>query len=188
MSRKQFFKGQAVFLVDKDTGDPYNADIPSNIGTASGVSAAANFMPAAAAYSAGDVMDTAKQFLFTDKDGVAVPANSLLRLLTAVMKIDETAVPSGQTSYALQLYNVTPPSAQADNDAWTLASVDLPGYVGSIQLGTPADLGEVLYVKLQYIDFDIRLVGSSLYGRLVTNGAFTSAAVARQVRLHGVPL
>lgn len=153
-----------------------------------GFTASASFTPAAAAYGAGDLMDVAKQFAFTDANGAAIPSASLIRILTAVTKIDVTAVPSGQTSYTLHLYSVTPPSAQADNDTWTLASGDLASYLGSIALGTPADLGAALYVKAQYIDFDMRLAGTSIYGVLVTAGAHTAAAVARQVRLHGVVL
>ncbi len=153
-----------------------------------GFTASASFTPTAAAYGAGDLMDVAKQFSFTDANGAAIPSASLIRILTAVTKIDVTAVPSGQTSYTLHCYSVTPPSAQADNDAWTLASGDLASYLGSIALGTPADLGAALYIKAQYIDFDMRLAGTSIYGVLVTAGAHTAAAVARQVRLHGVVL
>jgi len=154
----------------------------------SGVSASASFTPAAAAYLGGDLMDVAKALTFTFADGSAIPAASFLRILTASTKIDVTSVPSGQTSYTLHCYSVTPPSAQADNDAWTLASGDLASYLGSIALGTPVDLGAALYVRAQDINFDIRLAGASIYGVLVTAGAHTAAAVARQVRLHGVVL
>lgn len=153
-----------------------------------GFTAAASFTPAAAAYGAGDLMSVAQEFAFTDGNGNAVPAGSLMRILTAVTKIDVTSVPAGQTSYTLHCYNVTPPSAQADNDAWTLASGDLASYLGSINLGTPVDLGAALYVKSGYIDFDMRLVGTSIFGVLVTAGAHTAAAVARQIRLHGIVL
>lgn len=151
-----------------------------------GVSASASFTPAAAAYGAGDLMSVAQALAFTFADGSAIPAASLLRILTTTLKIGVTSVPSGQTSYTLHLYNVTPPSAQADNDAWTLASGDLASYLGSIALGTPVDLGAALYVKAQDINFDMRLAGTSIYGVLVTAGAHTAAAVARQVRLHGM--
>lgn len=157
-------------------------------GQPAGIVASASFTPAASAYSAGDIQSVAQAFAFTFADGSAVPAGSLIRILTSVIKIDVTSVPSGQTSYTLHLYNVTPPSAQADNDAWTLASGDLASYMGSINLGTPADLGAALYVKAQYVDFDIRLGSGVPYGVLVTAGAHTAAAVARQVRLHGVVL
>ncbi len=158
----------------------------------SGIVASASFTPAAAAYGAADIMSVAQEFAFTFADGTAIPSGALIRITTAVVKIDVTAVPSGQTSYSLALYSVTPPSAQADNDAWTLASGDLPSYCGTIGLGTPADLGAALYIKTGFKDavsgtfgFDVRLSGTSLFGQLITAGAHTAAAVARQVSLFG---
>lgn len=153
-----------------------------------GITANATFTPAAAAYGAADVMDVAKEFTFTTRNGLTVPQGSLIRVLTAIVKIDVTAVPSGQTSYTLQLYSSTPPSAQADNDVWTLASADLSAYRGSIALGTPADLGAALYVKSQYIDSDIKLTGTSVFAELVTDGAHTATAVSRMVLLYGILL
>lgn len=157
--------------------------------TYSGISASASFTPVAEAYSAADTISTAQQFIFTHtRNGLVVPAGSMIRILTSSIKIDATAVISGETSYTLHLYTVTPPSAQANNAAWTLASADLPSYAGSIALGTPVDLGAALYVKTGGINLDIALAGSSLFGSLVTVGAFTAAAVARQIRLHGIVL
>jgi len=153
-----------------------------------GFTASANFTPAAAAYGAGDLIDVAKQFSFVDSDGVAVPAGALIRILTTVIRIDQTAVQAGETSYTGYLYSVTQPSAQADNALWTLASADLSAYLGSVALGTPADLGAACYVKTGSQDFDIKLTASSLYMRLVTVGAFTATAVARQISLFGIIL
>lgn len=173
----------------------YQTDAHGNAISGAGIVASASFTPAAAAYSAGDIMSVAQQFLFTYADGSAIPSGALIRILTTVMKIDVTAVPSGQTSYSLQAYSVTPPSAQADNDAWTLASADLTSYRGSIALGTPLDLGAACYVKSQCIDavtglpgIDVKLTASSLFGELVTTGGFTATAVARQIFLYGVIL
>lgn len=148
--------------------------------------AQANFTPSAAAYGAGDVMGAAAEFIFRDAFGDPIVGNSLIRILTTIVKIDITSVPSGQTSYTLPLYGASQPSAQADNDAWTLSSADLAVYGGSLSLGTPVDLGSALYIKTGGQDFDIRLVGSSLWGRLVTDGAHTAAATARQIFLRGI--
>ena len=153
-----------------------------------GIVATASFTPAAAAYGAGDLVSVAQEFAFSYADGSRVPGGSLIRVLTAVTKIDQTAVISGETSYTLQLYNVTPPSAQADNAAWTLASGDLSAYRGSIALGTPVDLGAACFVKTGGLTEDIRLQGTSLFGQLVTAGAFTATAVARQISLYGIVL
>jgi hypothetical protein len=158
-------------------------------GSGSGITASASFTPAAAAYSANDIMDVAKEFAFTDAvTGAAIPAGSLIRILTVIMKIDATALQASEAAYALQAFNVTPPSALADNAAWTLASADLSAYRGSLSLGTPVDLGAALYVKTPNIDIDIKLTTSSLWGQLQTIAGFTPTAVARQVFLYGVVL
>lgn len=151
----------------------------------SGITASNTFTPAAAAYAAGDLISVAKEFVFTYADGSAIPSGSLIRILTTVVKIDQTAVISGETSYTAQCYNVTPPSAQADSAAWTLASGDLDAYRGALNLGIPIDLGAACYVKTPLVDMDIKLTGTSLFMQLVTNGAFTATAVARQVLLYG---
>lgn len=163
---------------------------PMPVMSASGVTASATFTPAAAAYGAADLMDVAKEMSFTYANGVAVPASSLIRILSAVTKIDITSVPSGQTSYTLQMYSVTPPSAQADNAAWTLASGDLSAYRGSLALGAPADLGGALYVKSSGLNADINLgpALTSIYAQLITDGAHTATAVARTVILYGIVL
>lgn len=156
----------------------------------SGFTASALFTPAAAAYGAGDIMNVPKEFSFVDRNGLAIPVGSLIRILSTAMKIDITAVPTGQTSYTGRLYSVTPPSAQADNDAWTLVTGDLSSYRGPIALGTPVDEGSCLYIKSQYVDTDLKLAAdkSSLFMELITDGAHTAAAIARQVFLYGVVL
>lgn len=152
-----------------------------------GVIATVSFTPAAAAYSAADIVEGAKEIAFTMADsGAAVAPGSIIRVKTTLLKIDATAVISGETSYSLALYTVTPPSALADNAAYTLSSADLPSYSGVLALGTPADLGAALFIQTQYTDKqDYRLVSSSLYGYLIAAGAATYAAVARQVTIYG---
>lgn len=154
----------------------------------SGITATASFTPAGAAYSAADIMDVAKEFAFTYSNGAAIPSGSLIRILSTVMKIDVTALQASEAAYTLQCYGVTPPSAQADNAAWTLASGDLTAYKGSISLGTPVDLGAALYIKSAGIDLDIKLTGTSLFAELQTVAGFTATAVARQISLYGVVL
>lgn len=183
------FAATRTFERYKDMGDGTLARVVSlGSGGAQGITASASFTPAAAAYSGGDIIDVAKEMAFTYASGLAIQSGSLIRILSSVMKIDVTSVPSGQTSYTGRLYSVTPPSAQADNDAWTLASGDLTVYRGPISLGTPVDEGAALYIKSQYIDTDIKLTGTSLWMELVTVGGFTATAVARQVILYGVVL
>lgn len=155
-----------------------------------GFSASAKFMPAAAIYGAGTVMATAQELDFVLRGGDAVPPGALLRILTSVMKIDVTAVPSGQTTYSAQFYSAALAAAIADQAVWALKEADLDSYRGSISLGSPVDLGDSLYVHTSYVDFDIKLSDtlSSLQMQLITDGGHTAAAVARQVFLYGVML
>lgn len=152
-----------------------------------GIVGIANFVPTANPYLAGDIMGAAQKVDFSDRNGYLVPEGSLIRIISTVMKIDVAAVPAGQTSYTGRLYSVTPPSARADNDAWTLASGDLAAYRGSISFGVPVDEGGCLYVKNTSLDVDVKLDDklSSLYMELITDGAHTPAAVARQCLIYG---
>jgi hypothetical protein len=156
----------------------------------SAVYATASFTPVAAAYSAGDIIDVAKEFAFRYTDGSEIPAGATVRILETELAIDATALIASEAAYSLALYSITPPSAQADNAAWTLASADLPYYRGTVGLGTPVDLGAALYIKTGAIDTGFRLAttGTSLFGELVTVAGFTIAAVVRQVTLNGIIL
>jgi hypothetical protein len=153
-----------------------------------GCRATASFTPAAAAYSAADTMDVAKEFAFTFSDGTAIPAGSLIRVLSAVLRIDTTALQASEAGYQLQAYSVTPPSALADNAAFTLSSADLPSHQGVIGIGTPVDLGAALFVRTLDINIDVQLTTSSMWAYLQTIAGFTATAVARQVSLRAVVL
>jgi len=65
-----------------------------------------------------------------------------------------------------------------------LPSGDRASYVGSIALGTVVDVGDTLYVEQTGLTKQITVpAGGSLFGYLVTNGAFTATAAARVVTL-----
>ena len=147
--------------------------------TGIGYVSSATFTPAAAAYLAGDIMQGAQSF------GSIGPAGGGAILITNTrLRVDASAVQSGETSYTIQLYTVTPPSALADNAAWNLPSGDRASYVGSIALGTVVDVGSTLYVEQTGLTKQIIVpAGGSLFGYLVTNGAFTATAAARVVTL-----
>jgi hypothetical protein len=82
---------------------------------------------------------------------------------------------------------VTPPSALADNDPFDLPAGDRAAYLGSINVGTPVDLGSTLYVAQDGINKQVTLASSNLYGYLVTAGAYTPAAlVVYRIALHAV--
>lgn len=153
-----------------------------------GCMASATFTPTATPYGAGDIIGASAEFAFQLADGSAIPTGSIIRILSTAVKIGEGALQSGEGAYTLQGYSVTQPSAQADNDAWTLALGDLPSYRGAISLGVPADLGAALYVKTPNTNLDLKLGTASMWGRLVTASAFTPTAVAREVILYGMVL
>lgn len=175
--------GQPFWQVNPTTGLAV-----ASAASGSGIVATANFTPAAGAYDAGDIIQTAKEFAFTfAQSGAAIPAGSLIRILSTALKIGVTAVPSGMTSFSLKTYLSAPATAsQGDNNVWSLQAADVSIYKGSIALGTPVDEGAGLYIETQYVDKDVKLTTSSLYGTLVTAGAHTAAAVAREVILRGI--
>jgi len=140
----------------------------------------ASWTPAAAAYAANDVISTAQEFT-----GIGFPNGGEVMINSASLLVAHTAVISGETNYLLYLYNVTPPSALADNDAFDIPSGDRAALVARIDLGTPADLGSTLLVQTDEINKQVTVPsGGSLFGYLVTVGAFTATAAARQVTLH----
>lgn len=105
----------------------------------------------------------------------------------AELLIEKSAVPSGMTSFRLELYSVTPPSALLDNAAWDLPSGDRASYMGTIDLGTPVDKGSTLYVQTSGINLKRTLASSSLFGYLVTNGGYTPASGdVHKITLHAV--
>lgn len=123
------------------------------------------------AYTAGDVLGGAIEF------PTIGPFSGDIILTSAALRANITAIPAGMTSFRLHLYNVTPPSALADNAAWDLPDGDRAGYLGYIDLGSPADVGATVFVQVDQVNKQVRLRGGySLFGYLVTNGGFTPAA------------
>lgn len=142
-----------------------------------------------AAYTAGDVIGAATGSTAAVEFANIGPSGAVIRIMTAKLRINVSAIPSGMTSFKLRLYNVTPPSALGDNAAWDLPSGDRASYVGHVDLGTPIDEGSTLYVKSTGLNDDFKLTSTSLFGYLVTNGAFTpSAQAVKSIELIAVPL
>lgn len=142
------------------------------------------------AYTAGDVIgsdtsaSSALEFV-----NVAPTGGGDVLITSAELRIDLTAVPSGMTTFSLHLYSVTPPSAYADNAVWDLPSGDRASYLGFIDLGSPVDVGSTLWVELQGINKQVTAAGTSIFGYLRTNGAYTPASGTVHVaKLHTVSL
>jgi hypothetical protein len=137
-------------------------------------------------YGVGDVVGaTAAAWSFP----LMGPSGGQIMITSASLEIDLTAVPAGMTSFRLHLYSVTPPSALADEATWDLPSGDRASYLGYIDLGTPVDVGSTLFVQTDQINKQLKLVGTGLFGYLVSNGTYAGASAGVQViTLHAVAL
>jgi hypothetical protein len=142
-------------------------------------------------YTAGDVLGTgsgasaAVAAITFPTMGPAAGGEVIITSLA--FERDASLIISGETTYTVHLYSVTPPSGLLDNDAWDLPSGDRASYLGRIEIGAPADVGSTLWVEVNGINKQVTLASSNLYGYVVTNGAYTPVAVAvHKIGLHGV--
>jgi hypothetical protein len=94
------------------------------------------------------------------------------------LRIDTAALISGEGSYRLALFSATPPSALNDSVNWTLPSNDRDAFLGFVDIGTPAAQGATLWVEANGIWKQVTLAGTSLFGYLLTAGAYTPTARA----------
>jgi hypothetical protein len=139
-------------------------------------------------YGVGDVVGaTAAAWKFHNIG----PAGGRILITSTALRFDLSAVPAGMTSFRLQLYTATPPSALADEATWDLPSGDRASYAGYIDLGSPVDVGSTLYVQADQVNKQIQLAAgcSDLWGYLVTNGTYAGASAGVQaIDLHSVAL
>lgn len=134
------------------------------------------------AYTANDVVGAtlaALEFVAMGRNGVIITS--------AELEVDAAAVIASEASYTLHLYNVTPPSALADNAPHDLPSGDRASYLGSIVLGTPVDIGSTLYLGTDGYNKQVTLLGSSIFAYLVTAAGFTpTASRVYKITMHTV--
>lgn len=143
------------------------------------------------AYTANDVVGAATgSTAALTFASIGPSGGGAVMITTARFEIDRNGLISGETSYRLYFYNVTPPSALGDNAAWDLPSGDRASFQGYIDLGTPVDLGSTLYVETTQINKQILVPsGGSLFAYLVTNGAYTPASgTVHAITLHSIGL
>ena len=139
-------------------------------------------------YAANDVIGAATGSTAAITFTLAAGAGEVI-ITSVALEIDIAAVVSGMTSFNLALYNVTPPSALGDNAAWDLPSGDRASFLGLFSLGTPVDLGSTLWVGTEIINKQITTAGATVFGYLITVGAWTPAAsTVFKVTLHTVPV
>jgi len=143
-----------------------------------GFSGSATFTPAATSHVANDCNGAAGTFANMGLSGKRIV------IMSATLEIDGATAEA--TAWRLYLYNVTPPSATADDGAWDLPSGDRASYLGYVDLGTAIDLGSTQWVETHGINKPVTLAGTSLFGYLVNLTTLTPAAVAHIVTLHAV--
>lgn len=151
------------FMRPNDVLDYLGNDV---LGAATGASAALNF---------GSVSVSQGHLIFT----------------SSFLRIDRTGIIAGETSYALHIYAGTPPSALGDNAPFDLPAGDRSLYLGSIPLGTLADLGSTLWVEADSINKQRKLPQgvTNIFGYLVTAGGYKPAALTvHTIGLFTVPV
>lgn len=139
-------------------------------------SASGTFTPAATSHVAGDVNGAAATFASMGTSGQRIMINSL------TMEIDGATIET--TAWTLHLYNVTPPSALADDAVFDLPSGDRASYLGAIAIPQIVDLGATLYIEVNNIGKQVKLAGTSLFAYLVNGTTLTPQAVAHIITLH----
>lgn len=144
------------------------------------LSASATFTPAATSHTAGDSNGTAGTFALGARSGSAV------RIISANLAINGNAAET--TAWRLHMFSVTPPSALADDAAFTLASGDRASYLGYIDFAQTADLGDTQFIETTNIQKQINLAGTGLFGYLVNGTTLTPAAVGHVVTIKAEQL
>lgn len=168
--------GTGVQRVTLASDDPAVTKLTNGVG----VTASATFTPAAASHVANDCNGAAAEFAF-----VAPTACTFMITDAEFMIYGATAE---ATAWRLYLYNVTPPSAYADDTAWDLLTGDRASYLGYIDLGTAVDLGGTQWVENHGVNKTVKLSGTSVFGYLTNLTTLTPAAIAHTVKLYGTPL
>lgn len=145
-----------------------------------GKAASATFTPAASSHTAGDCNGAAGTF------ALAAPSASMFMITDVMLEIDGATAEA--TGWILYLYNITPPSATADDGAWDLPSGDRASFLGQVTIGTAIDKGSTQYVEVHSVNKVVKLAGTSLFGYLVNDTTLTPAAVAHIVTITGIPV
>jgi hypothetical protein len=147
-----------------------------------GAVAVTTFTCGTSPYGAGEVVGVgggnAALFFAAIATGAAA-----IEIRSAELMIARSAVISGETTYRLHLYNVTPPSALADSVAFDLAAGDRSAYLGYIDFGTLQVLGSTLFSEVLNVGKMMKTASAGIYGYLQTIGAFTPTAAQYRITL-----
>lgn len=137
------------------------------------------------AYTALDIIgeSPATNMIFSN---VAKTKGANIIINRVELRVDVAAIPSGMGGFRLHLYNAAP-TAIADNATYNLPSGDRAKYLGFIDIDTPIDMGDTLYVDMKGVNFQSKLAeeSTSIYGILQTiNGYTPTASVVKTVKLN----
>lgn len=145
-------------------------------------SASATFTPAAASHTNGDSVGVAQEFVLKNSRNEPPPSGAHIKITGATLRINTDTIET--TAWRLHLFNVTPPSALADDAAFVLAAGDRASYLGYVDIIQVLDLVDTLYVEAVHPNKPIKLAGTSVFGYLVNGTTLTPAAVAHVVTLQ----
>ncbi len=147
------------------------------------MTASASFTPAASSHTGGsagvigDCVGAAQQFTFSP---VPISGSNIAITNVSLLIASGTAVAS---AWRLYLYNVTPPSAIADDAAFDIPSGDRASLLGYVPISTTEDSGNSSWVQVNGLYIPIQLSGTTVFGYLVNLTTATLAAVAHTVTL-----
>jgi hypothetical protein len=147
----------------------------------SGVSGSATFTPAASSHVANDCNGAAQNFT------LGAPSGCVLMINDVTLSIAGGTAEA--SAWRLYLYNVTPPSAIADDGAFDFTvATDGAAFLGYIDIGVAADLGGGQWAERNAVNKTVKLSGTTVYGYLVNLTTQTPANVAHLVTLTAVPI
>ncbi len=170
--------GNGLFKTLRDMGDGSYAEVGADQVSRPPVSA--TFTPAASSHTGKDVVGGAQTFA-----AVGVAGRQVLIIGTTFSLATTTPVAS---EFKLHLFNAAP-TVIADDAAFTLATVDIPKYLGAISLGTPADLDSTAqWIENNDIRKPILLASADVIGYLQNITTASREANAAQVTRFTLPL
>lgn len=177
--------------VDVASGKPLPVQIRNSAGTEGvGYTSSATFTTGTTAYAASDCVGASGANAAVDFGVLGRSGNNIM-ITSVELEIDSATIISGETSYNVYFYNVTPPSAINDSSPFTLGSGDRASFLGKVTLPNVVVEGvttATLYCRLDGINQHMLLSGTHLFGYLVTVGAFTPTARVYKITVHTIDL
>lgn len=179
---------QAINITAAGALIPGDATLGLRTYSTAAFAASATFTPAASSHTGGsagvigDCNGATQTFTFSP----APVSGSVIMITDAELEIDGATAEA--TAWRLYLYNVTPPSAIADDGAFAFDSGDRASALGYIDLGTAVDHGNTQWVETHGINKMVKLAGTTVFGYLVNLTTLTPQNVAHVVKLYGTPV